>query len=81
MGLQRLIHFTCSPGGSTSGRTEPPQAPLARLCCCRLIWPLLVDDRLRRAVEVAEAFADGLASASDLAQAREPAHALGPGGG
>src|SRR5262249_47506784 len=44
---------------------------------CRLIWPLMVDERLRRAVEVAEAFADGLVSAGVLAQAREPALALG----
>jgi hypothetical protein len=37
----------------------------------------LEDSRLRRAVEVAEAFADGLAGVEQLAQAREPAHALG----
>jgi hypothetical protein len=42
-----------------------------------LIWPLLADNRLRRAVEVAEAFADGLAGVEELAQAREPALALG----
>jgi hypothetical protein len=37
--------------------------------CCRLIWPLLVDDRSRNAVIVAEHFADGEASDEELQQA------------
>ncbi len=37
--------------------------------CCRSIWHLLAADESRRAVEVAEAFADGRASAEQLAAA------------
>lgn len=64
-------------------RGEPSLRERRLIACasCRLIWPLLADNRLRRAVEVAEAFADGRASAEDLARAREPALALGLSGG
>ena len=37
--------------------------------CCRLVWPLLVDDRSRKAVIVAEHFADGEASDEELHEA------------
>lgn len=38
--------------------------------CVRRIWPLLEDDRLRKAVKVAERFADGKVSAEVLTRAR-----------
>ena len=59
-------------------RGEPSLRKHRLIACasCRLIWPLLADTRLRRAVEVAEEFADGLASTGDLCRA-QTALALG----
>ena len=41
--------------------------------CVRQVWHLLIDDRSRKAVEVAELFADGKATAEDLAAAWDAA--------
>lgn len=46
---------------------------LFAVACARQVWDLLTDVRGRRAVEVAERFADGLLSSDDLAWAREGA--------
>jgi hypothetical protein len=44
---------------------------LFAVACCRHIWPLLCDDASRRAVQVAERFADGLANIEHLSVALE----------
>src|SRR5262249_39950850 len=45
--------------------------------CCRLVWDLLPDPRLREAVEVADRFAEGQASKEALEAARRAAQDLG----
>lgn len=51
-------------------RASDRRLRLIGVACCRHIWDRLRDPRSRRAVEQAEAFADGLISGADLAQAR-----------
>src|SRR5262245_23523474 len=54
-------------------RPSPWRKPRLFGCaCCRGVWPLL-DDLSRRAVEVAERFADGDAAAEELLDARAAA--------
>ena len=43
--------------------------------CCRAVWDRFIDDRSRKAVEVVERFADGLATVSDMEAAGEDASA------
>ncbi len=54
---------------SVEGRATPRQLRLFACACCRRIWHLLSKDRGRPAVQVAERFAEGQASARELAAA------------
>ena len=44
--------------------------------CCRRIWDLFKDERCRHAVEIAERYADGLASDAEIREAQEVADAV-----
>jgi hypothetical protein len=51
------------------GNDNPRKLWLFALACCRRVWPLLTDERSRRAVEVAERYAGGRASEEQLREA------------
>lgn len=55
---------------SLAGKTTDRKLRLFGCACCRRVWDLLAEECFRRAVEVAEQFADGLANKKDLAAAR-----------
>jgi hypothetical protein len=54
------------------GRLSDRKARLFAAACCRRVWRLLPPGPARRAVEVAELFADGLASIDDLSAPAAP---------
>jgi hypothetical protein len=64
------------------GKASDRKLRLFACACCRMVWDSLLHTRSRRAVEVAERYADGLATEQDLHRARSEAfQVISPGVG
>lgn len=70
---QAMLRSLELPAELPQGRSRMPSDRKLRLfavACCREVWHLLTDERSRKAVEVAERYADGLATKEDIWAAR-----------
>jgi hypothetical protein len=56
------------------GKASDRQLRLFACACCRQIWHLLADERMRQAAEMGERYADGNASRDDLMASCRAAH-------
>jgi hypothetical protein len=63
---QKMLEFL-----QGSGKLSERKARLFGVACSRRIWHLMVDERSRRSIDVAEQFADGAAGKESLAKARD----------
>jgi hypothetical protein len=61
------------------GRADSPGLRRFAAACCRRIWPLLAHEESRRAVEIAERYAGGLAGERDRREAKAAVPVLCPG--
>jgi hypothetical protein len=69
----RLMHMMRELQGPATDR----KLRLYAVACVRRCWHLLIDDVTREGVEVAERFADGLATAGELEEASKAARKSG----
>src|SRR5262245_6333353 len=63
-------------GNAARSKVGRRKLRLFACACCRQVWDLLDDRRMRRAVEVAEQFAEGLASKEELEAAYQATNRL-----
>lgn len=75
--VEMLTHLRPSGQSGTASRISDRKLRLFVCACCRLVWPLLTDQRSRRAVEVAERFADGEATWEERFRAWDSAVSVG----
>jgi hypothetical protein len=69
----QVLWMWLSATSMTRTKVGRRKARLFACGCCRQMWPHVHDARLRNAVEVAERFADGNATAGELERARKGA--------
>lgn len=70
-----MLGWLTTPRDVGYGGVSDRRLRLFAAACCRQVWHLLTDERSRRAVEVAERYADGLATDQELTAARAAARA------